>query len=158
VKNHKILSYFIVTCPSLTDPNDGVMTCSLGDDGVPSYEDTCSFICNTGYELTDSDTRTCQSDGSWSGSETMCSRGEKGVWICVFLKQNLVVLCPSLTDPNNGTMTCLLGDDGVPSYEDTCSFTCNTGYELTGMDTRTCQSDGSWSGSETMCSRGGYCD
>ena len=53
-------------------------------------------------------------------------------------------------------ITCSLGDDGVPSYEDTCSFTCNTGYELTGSDTRTCQSDGSWSGSETSCIRGGF--
>ena len=40
-------------------------------------------------------------------------------------------------------------------YEgDTCSFTCNTGYELTGSDTRTCQSDGSWSGSDDVCRRG----
>jgi len=51
------------------------MTCLLGDDAVPSYEDTCSFICNTGYELTGSDNRTCQSDGSWSGTETVCARG-----------------------------------------------------------------------------------
>ena len=49
----------------------------MGDDGVPSYEDTCSFKCNTGYELTGSDNRTCQSDGSWSGSETICQEGEK---------------------------------------------------------------------------------
>ena len=55
------------------------MTCSLGDDGVPSYEDTCSFTCNTGYVLTGSDTRTCHSDGSWSGSETMCRKGRKCV-------------------------------------------------------------------------------
>ena len=66
-------------------------------------------------------------------------------------------MCPSLTDPNNGVITCSLGDDGVPSYEDTCSFTCNTGYKLTGSDTRTCQSDGSWSGSDDICSRGEYC-
>ena len=40
-------------------------------------------------------------------------------------------------------------------YEgDTCSFTCNTGYELTGSDTRTCQSNGSWSGTNTVCRRG----
>ena len=40
------------------------------------YEgDTCSFTCNTGYELTSSDTRTCQSDGSWSGSDDVCRRG-----------------------------------------------------------------------------------
>jgi len=64
------------------------------------------------------------------------------------------VPCPSIADPNNGVMTCLLGDDGVSSYQDTCSFTCYTGYVITGSDTRTCQSDGSWSGSESMCIRG----
>jgi len=65
----------IVPCLPLTDPNNGVMTCSLGDDGIPSYEDTCNFTCNTGYELTGSNTRTCQSDFSWSGTGTMCNRG-----------------------------------------------------------------------------------
>ena len=41
------------------------------------YEgDTCSFACNTGYELTGSDTRTCQSDESWSGSDAVCRRSE----------------------------------------------------------------------------------
>ena len=54
---------------------NGMINCSLGDDGVPSYEDTCSFTCNTGYELTGSDTRICQSDGNWSGSDVTCSRG-----------------------------------------------------------------------------------
>ena len=54
----------------------------------------------------------------------------------------------------NGTINCSLGDDGVPSYEDTCSFTCDTGYELTGNDTRTCQSNGIWSGSDPVCRKG----
>jgi len=48
-------------------------------------------------------------------------------------------------------MICLLGDDGIPTYEDTCNLTCNTGFNLTGSDTRSCQNDGMWSGSETMC-------
>ena len=68
----------------------------------------------------------------------------------------LLVNCSALTDPNNGVVNCSLGDDEIPSYEDTCSFTCNTGYELTGSDIRTCQSDGSWSGSDTICRRGSY--
>ena len=53
------------------------MNCSLGDDGIPSYGDTCSFTCNTSYELTGSGTRTCQSGGRWSGIADVCRRG---VW------------------------------------------------------------------------------
>ena len=59
----------------LNNLSNGMVSCSLGDDGVHSYEDTCSFTCNTGYELTGSDTRTCQSNGSWSGIEMLCGRG-----------------------------------------------------------------------------------
>ena len=67
---------YVVNCSSLDNPNNGMIACSLGDDGVSSYEDICSFTCNTGYELTGSDTRTCQSNGSWNGTESMCERGE----------------------------------------------------------------------------------
>ena len=56
----------------LNSPVNGIMSCSLGDDGMSSYEDTCSFTCNTGYELTGSDIRTCQSDGNWSGTDIVC--------------------------------------------------------------------------------------
>ena len=72
---------YIVLCPTLTNPDNGVMNCPLGDDGVPSYEDTCSFTCNTGYELTGSDTRTCQSDGRWSGTDSVCSKGNLHMYI-----------------------------------------------------------------------------
>ena len=65
-----------MSCSSLTDPSNGMINCSLGDDGVPSYEDTCSYTCDTGYELTGSNTRTCQSDRSWNGTGAMCRRGE----------------------------------------------------------------------------------
>ena len=66
---------YIGNCPLLTGLGNGIMNCSLGDDGVPSYEDTCSFTCNNGYELTGSDSRTCQSNGTWSGSDDVCRRG-----------------------------------------------------------------------------------
>ena len=60
--------------------------------------------------------------------------------------------CNNLTTPSNGEITsCSSGSIGVGYEGDTCSFTCNTGYELTGSDTRTCQSDRSWSGTKTMC-------
>ena len=51
------------------------MSCSSGRVGVGYEGDTCSFTCNTGYELTGSDTRTCQNDESWSGTDAICTRG-----------------------------------------------------------------------------------
>ena len=66
----------LVSCLPLDEPSNGIMNCSLGDDNITSYEDTCNFTCNTGYELTGSDTRTCQSDGNWSGNDNNCIRGK----------------------------------------------------------------------------------
>ena len=63
-------------CINLTTPFNGeIMSCSSGSIGVGYERDTCSFTCNTGYELTGSDTRACQSNGSWSGSDLVCRRG-----------------------------------------------------------------------------------
>ena len=67
------------------------------------------------------------------------------------------IRCNILSTPANGEiMSCSSGRIGVGYEGDSCSFTCNTGYELTGNDTRTCQSDGSWSGSDGLCIRGMY--
>ena len=72
--------YFIVQCPVLTHPMNGGILCTLMNGmTMPFYEDTCSYTCNAGYELTGSNTRTCQNDGSWSGNETMCVRGTVNV-------------------------------------------------------------------------------
>jgi len=65
--------HILVQCPSLTNPN-GSYRCNLGSDGVISYEDICQLLCNTGFEPNNTATRTCQSDGSWSGTEDVCRR------------------------------------------------------------------------------------
>jgi len=58
---------------------DGIkMSCdSKYTNGVGYVGDTCSFTCNTGYEFSGSDSRTCQNDGSWTGIKATCVRG---VW------------------------------------------------------------------------------
>ena len=86
------LCYTSVLCSTLNDPNNGVINCAYGDDEVPSYEDICSFTCNTGYELTGSDTWTCQSDGSWSGTITndVCRTGTTYV-IVVFCRYHIIL-------------------------------------------------------------------
>jgi len=69
-------------------PSNGVITsCSSGVVEVVNENDICNFTCNTGYELTGSDTRTCQSDGSWSGRETICAKSGQFV-----LSHTLIIL------------------------------------------------------------------
>jgi len=65
-------SLLLVTCPMLTNPSNGMISCT-GQPATPG--DSCSFTCNTGYELTGSDIRTCQSDRMWNASQAVCSRG-----------------------------------------------------------------------------------
>ena len=64
-----------MSCPDLGQPDNGMIECALGDDGVASYQDTCRFSCVEGYHLSGSTSRTCQSDGTWSGSSSTCDRG-----------------------------------------------------------------------------------
>jgi len=64
-----------IQCDILSKPSNGEISCSSGREAVGYEGDTCSFTCNTGYELTGSDNRTCQSGGSWSGSNTTCKKG-----------------------------------------------------------------------------------
>jgi len=87
-----ILNYFIfyvVMCPSLTAPDNGVVGCGE----VPIFGDVCSYQCNGDYEISGSRTRTCQSDGTWSGREPTCVICKEIV--CLILV--IVLLYSSLT-------------------------------------------------------------
>ena len=64
---------------------------------------------------------------------------------------NLIIdQCPDML--MNGNLNCPNGATGV--FEDTCTFSCNAGYELQGPYNRTCLADGSWSGGKPVCERG----
>ena len=59
------------------------------------------------------------------------------------------IRCDTLLAPANGEITsCSSGRVGMGYEGDTYNFTCNTGCELTGSDTTTCQSNWRWSGSD----------
>ena len=66
----------------------------------------------------------------------------------------LLVTCPSLIAPTNGMISCSLGGTNTPNPGESCTFTCNAGYELNGSGIRSCQNHGSWSGSDATCSTG----
>ena len=74
------------------------------------------------------------------------------IYVCLEVHQ-----CDNLSIPTNGNiLSCSSGGIGVGYVGNTCSFTCNTGYELTGSDVRMCQSNRVWNGTETMCHKGNY--
>ena len=60
------------------------------------------------------------------------------------------------------------GDPGTPTngqrslssttYNSVVTYTCDVGYTLQGSNSRTCQSDGQWSGSVPQCNRTLYSD
>ena len=61
-------SYPTVVCLSLSLTNGTTFYSdpTLGVDSVATH------ICDTGYTLNGGSTRTCQSDGIWSGSNSTC--------------------------------------------------------------------------------------
>ena len=56
-----------------------------------------------------------------------------------------------------GMISCSPGDDGFLTWHDSCSFTCNDGYVLSGSATRQCLYDVFegmyWSGSKATCKK-----
>ena len=50
----------------------------------------------------------------------------------------------------NGILLCPNGAT-VGVFEDTCTFSCNAGYELQGSNNGTCLANQSWSGEDPIC-------
>ena len=55
--------------------------------------------------------------------------------------------CGTLTDPASGRVNHTAGT----AFGQTATYSCNTGYNLVGSSTRTCQAIGLWSGSAPTC-------
>ncbi len=61
----------------------------------------------------------------------------------------LAVDCGSLPNPSNGAVDTSSGT----TFMMTATYTCNTGYTLTGGSTRMCGADGDWTPSAPTCDR-----
>ena len=59
-----------ISCPVLEHPDRGLVTI-----GGNSPGSVATYSCNGGHSLIGSDTRQCQSDGTWSNESPLCVRG-----------------------------------------------------------------------------------
>jgi hypothetical protein len=162
-------------CPALTAPANGSVTAAVGvEDEVATYS------CEGGFVLTGNggaSTRVCQSDGTWSGSDPSCDPvltpcdpnpclnggtcavdGSSFTCTCDptsgFTGPTCTdpVECPELPLPDNGWL-----DRTTGGFGDIATYGCESGFYLAGNLTRTCQGDGTWTGSDPTCpSTGGY--
>ncbi|XP_033730013.1 CUB and sushi domain-containing protein 3-like [Pecten maximus] len=131
----------------LVTPNTQVSI--VGDYRV---DDVVTYACDAGYEIIGGNlSRVCLADGTWSGSAPLC--------------QPVVTTQIELTTtelPTTTTTACPLVGLEVPFAEmtvsdtaDTVTYMCPPMYpHVDGDLTRTCNRDGTWSGTAPVCE---YC-
>jgi len=119
-------------CPHLDSPLHGFL---IGQCSGNRQGDVCTYSCDTGFVLGVNDQlkRTCQQDGTYSGSANTCRP----------------VQCPTVSAPANGSVSGIC----VGSFGGTCLYACNIGFALSsaGEKQRTCQQDGTYSGMARLC-------
>ena len=122
-------------CPELKSIEHG-RTLSHGN---PVYGSAVEFVCNAGFRLEGQAKLTCLEAGQWSDSLPVCR----------------MIFCSQPTPVKHGTV------DGTQSSKSSnvsvyrpgsvVRYRCETGYEVDGKTTRSCRSDGTWSGPTPRC-------
>uniref|UniRef100_A0A8D0BPV5 CUB and Sushi multiple domains 1 n=1 Tax=Salvator merianae TaxID=96440 RepID=A0A8D0BPV5_SALMN len=112
------------------------------DPGVPSHgsrlgdefkiKSLLRFSCEMGYQLRGSPERTCLLNGSWSGLQPVCE----------------AVSCGNPGTPANGK---IVYSDGI-SFSSSVIYACWEGYKTSGLTTRHCTANGTWTGTAPDCS------
>nr|XP_039261350.1 uncharacterized protein LOC120337582 isoform X2 [Styela clava] len=96
--------------------------------------------CNTGYEAPLINIATCLSNGMWSPQHLECKPIQQETF-CVPLP---TIQNGWMDSPNPGAYRYLVGQS--------ITYRCRSGYKLVeGSTTRTCSSQGSWTGSQPSC-------
>ncbi|XP_072264529.1 CUB and sushi domain-containing protein 1 [Pyxicephalus adspersus] len=126
------------TLPHCSGNNPG--TC--GDPGVPAHgsrlgnefkiKSLLRFSCEMGYTLMGSMERACLLNGSWSGVQPTCE----------------AVSCGNPGTPANGM---IIFSDGI-LFSSSVIYACWEGYKTSGLTTRHCTANGTWTGSAPDCS------
>ncbi|XP_062852030.1 CUB and sushi domain-containing protein 1-like [Trichomycterus rosablanca] len=112
-----------------------------GDPGIPPHgsrlgeefrvRSLLRFTCEAGYTLIGSSERTCLQNGSWSGIQPMCEAVSCG-------------------NPGTPAYAKIVFSDGM-LFSSSVSYACWEGYKTTGLTTRHCTTNGTWTGSSPDC-------
>ncbi|XP_029395556.1 CUB and sushi domain-containing protein 2 isoform X3 [Mus pahari] len=119
----------------------GTSTGVCGDPGIPAHGirlgdsfapgSVMRFSCDAGHVLRGSSERMCQANGSWSGSQPECG----------------VISCGNPGTPSNARV---VFSDGLV-FSSSIVYECREGYYATGLLSRHCSVNGTWTGSDPEC-------
>ncbi|XP_010126928.1 PREDICTED: CUB and sushi domain-containing protein 1-like, partial [Chlamydotis macqueenii] len=130
-------SHWSGTLPHCSGNNPGY----CDDPGVPAHgsrlgdefkiKSLLRFSCEMGYQLRGSTERTCLLNGSWSGIQPVCE----------------AVSCGNPGTPANGM---IIYTDGI-LFSSSVIYACWEGYKTSGLTTRHCTANGTWTGTAPDC-------
>uniref|UniRef100_A0A8C0UA60 CUB and Sushi multiple domains 1 n=1 Tax=Cyanistes caeruleus TaxID=156563 RepID=A0A8C0UA60_CYACU len=130
-------SHWSGTLPHCSGNNPGF----CDDPGVPAHgsrlgdefktKSLLRFSCEMGYQLRGSAERTCLLNGSWSGIQPVCE----------------AVSCGNPGTPANGM---IIYTDGI-LFSSSVIYACWEGYKTSGLTTRHCTANGTWTGTAPDC-------
>ncbi|NIG59045.1 CUB and sushi domain-containing protein [Pontoporia blainvillei] len=130
-------SHWSGALPHCTGNNPGF----CGDPGTPAHgsrlgdefkaKSLLRFSCEMGYQLRGSAERTCLLNGSWSGLQPVCE----------------AVSCGNPGTPTHGM---IVSSNGV-LFSSSVVYACWDGYRTSGLTTRHCTANGTWTGTAPDC-------
>uniref|UniRef100_A0A674KFQ1 p-selectin n=1 Tax=Terrapene triunguis TaxID=2587831 RepID=A0A674KFQ1_9SAUR len=97
--------------------------------GEFSYNSTCKFQCQEGFELQGLDTLQCLASGNWTAAAPECA---------------------VLATPGRGRLNCTHWH-GDFTYNSTCTFSCEMGFVRNGSETLACTALGQWTVRPPLC-------
>ena len=74
----------VVSCPDLEAPSSGDIV--VATDGQVS---TVNYTCADNYEVHGDVTQQCQTDGTWSGSNTTCGNNKTDINTKIFIRPRI---------------------------------------------------------------------
>ncbi|XP_011409624.1 PREDICTED: CUB and sushi domain-containing protein 1-like [Amphimedon queenslandica] len=100
------------------------------DPSNTTFGNVVVYSCDIGFRLVGSSSLTCLASGSWSGVAPTCQVNDCGP-----------------LNPNRPLMVSY----NTTIVNSTANYSCETGYEINGNPTSSCQPNGQWSGPEPSC-------
>ena len=116
-------------CPQLNIIEDGYIANQATYKGA-----IVTYRCNPGFRINGDATRKCRRNKSWSNRAPVCR----------------IVNCP---EPHNIAHGEVEYDRSDLAYRSQIQYSCHLGYEMVGVNIRTCGADGQWEGSEPECTQ-----